>query len=143
MLQTSTVSQMKSWNYILKMSNSSDSPNSPSFSWDIPTVPWTDVKRNREDYIFAFRSWESFHNKLHKENNNKITEEFRGIMLYSLVYGRAKDLCKDIAFVVTEYEDGVERICNSINKRDAPLAVDSTYHDFSSLLSMLTFSFYV
>lgn len=39
---------------------------------------------------------ECFHEKLSDSNSNKITDEFRGIMLQYQRYGRAFDICKRI-----------------------------------------------
>ena len=84
------------------MTSNSDLPKRPRFSWDIRSVPWTDGKGDQEEYVNAVRSWSSFHNKLPDSNSNKIPKSLRGIMLHSHLYGRAKDLCKEIPFTEIE-----------------------------------------
>ena len=96
------------------MSDSSDLPNRPRFSWDIRTVPWNHGKGNQVYYVYAVRNWGPFRNKLPKTNSNKIPEKLRGIMLHSHFYYRTIDLCKVIIFEVIESEDGVERIGKAI-----------------------------
>ena len=85
------------------------------FSWDLRSVSWTDRKGNQEDYVNAVTSWKSFHNKLLDTNSNKISENLRGIMLYSHVYGRAKDICKRISFSEIISKNGVDLICEALH----------------------------
>ena len=56
-------------------------------------------------------------------------------MLHSHLHGRAKDLCKNILFVVIESEKGVERICKAVRKPDAISIASNTYQDFLYFLS--------
>ena len=58
-------------------------------------------------------------------------------MLHSHLYGRAKDLSKEIHFEVVESEDGVERICKGMHKRDALSVVSNRNYKFLSLLSTI------
>ena len=81
----------------------------PRFSWDIRCIPWTDGKGSQEEYVAAVKSWSSFHEQLPDSNSNKISKALRGIMLQSHLYGRAKDLCKDIPFDEISSEDGVDK----------------------------------
>ena len=55
-------------------------------------------------------------------------------MLQSNLYGRAKDLCKDTRFDEIEFEDGVDRICKTLHKKDALTFVSNAYSDFQNLL---------
>ena len=117
------------------MTSNSDLPKRPRFSWDIRSVPWTDGKGDQEEYVNAVRSWSSFHNKLPDSNSNKIPKSLRGIMLHSHLYGRAKDLCKEIPFAEIESDDGVDKICKAVYKQDALTIVSNAYSDFQDLLS--------
>ena len=56
-------------------------------------------------------------------------------MLHSHLYGRAKDLCKEIPFSVIASNDGVEKISKSLYKKDALIIVSNAYSDFQNLLS--------
>ena len=116
------------------MASNLDLPKRPRFSWDIRSVPWTDGKGDQAEYVAAVKSWSSFHDKLPDSNSNKIPQELRGIMLQSHLYGRAKDLCKDLLFEEIESEDGVEKICNTLYKKDALTAVSNAYGDFQNVL---------
>ena len=56
-------------------------------------------------------------------------------MLDSNLYGRAKDLCKDIPFSQIESDDVFDKICKVLHKKDA-LSIDSYANsDFLTLLS--------
>ena len=116
-------------------SNSYDLPKRPRFSWDIRTVPWTDGKGSQEDYVSSVTSWDSFHAKLPDSNSNKIPKGLRGIMLHSHLYGRAKDLCKDIPFAKISSNEGVQLICKALHKKDASSVVNTVYTDFMQLLA--------
>ena len=82
-------------------------------------MPWTDGRGNQEDYVFTVRSWSGFHDKLYDSNSNKTAKSLRGIMLHSHFYSRAKDLCKEIPYDKIESEDGVDKICKALYKKDA------------------------
>ena len=110
-------------------------PKLPRFPWDIRSVPWTDGKGSQEDYVSAVQSWSSFHNRLPTTNNSKIPIGLRGIMLHSHLYGRAKDICKNIPLAKIESNDGVDAICYALHKRDALSVVSNAYSDFLQLLS--------
>ncbi len=56
-------------------------------------------------------------------------------MLHSLLYGRAKDLCQEIPFEKISSEDGCDKICKGLQKRDDPFVVSTVYGDFLNLLS--------
>ena len=98
------------------MAGNLDLPNRLRFSWDIRSVPWTDGKEDQTEYVDAVKSWSSFHNELLDSNNNKIRKRIRGIMLPSHLYGRAKDLCKDLLFEEIGSEDIVDKIRNISTK---------------------------
>ena len=55
-------------------------------------------------------------------------------MLQSHLYGCAKDLCKDLLFAEIESEDGVDKICNTLYKKDAFTAMSNAYKDFQNVL---------
>ncbi len=78
----------------------------------------------------AVRSWSSFHDKLLDSNYDKIPIGLRGIMRHSHLYGRAKDLCKDIPFNQVESNDGADIICKHGHKRDPLSIVNTAYSDF-------------
>ena len=56
-------------------------------------------------------------------------------MLHSHLYGRAKDLCKEIPFSVISSNDGVDKICKSVYKKDALTIFSNAYSDFQKLSS--------
>ena len=56
-------------------------------------------------------------------------------MLHSHLYGRAKDLCKEIPLTKIESDDGVDKICKAVYKQDALTIVRNAYSDFQDLLS--------
>ena len=115
------------------MTSTVDLPKHPRFSWDIRSVPWTDGRGNQEDYVNAVRSWTAFHAELPDSKSNKIPKGLRGIMLHSHLYGRAKDLCKEIPFKEISSADGVEKICKALYKKDALTIVSNAYIDFQQL----------
>ena len=55
-------------------------------------------------------------------------------MLQSYLYGSAKDLCKDLLFEEIESDHGVEKICNTLYKKNALTAVSNAYSSFQNLL---------
>ena len=55
-------------------------------------------------------------------------------MLPSHLYGRGKDLCKDLLFEEIESEDGVHKMYNTLYKNDAFTAVSNAYGDFQNVL---------
>ena len=116
--------------------NTNDLPKRHRFSWDTRLVPWTDGKCNQEDYVNAVRSWSAFHDMLPDTNTNKIPKKLRGIMLHSHLYGLAKDFCQEIPFDQIATEDGCDKICKALHKRDALSVFSTVYGDFLNLLSM-------
>ena len=116
------------------MTSSVDLPKRPRFSWDIRSVPWTDGRGKQEDYVSAVRSWSAFHAKLPHSNSNKTPKILRGIMLHSRLYGRAKDLCKEIPFPEISSADVVSKICKRLYRKDALTAVSNAYSDFRNPL---------
>ena len=75
-------------------------------------MPWTDGCGNQEDYVSAVRSWSAFHAKRPDSNSNKIPKNLRGTMLHSHLYGRAKDLCKEITFAEISSADDASKNAN-------------------------------
>ena len=55
--------------------------------------------------------------------------------MQSHLYGRAKDLCKEILFNKITSEDGVDKICKALYKKDALTIVSNAYSDFQNLVS--------
>ena len=56
-------------------------------------------------------------------------------MLHSHLYRRAKDLCTGIPFSKLESDDGVDKICKALYKKDAVSVVSNTYSEFLTLVS--------
>ena len=56
-------------------------------------------------------------------------------MLNSHLFGRAKDLWKDIPFSEIESDDGFDKIGKALHKKDALSVVSNAYSDFLTLLS--------
>lgn len=98
-------------------------------------MPWTDGKGDQEEYADSVKLWNYFHDKLPANNSNKIPVDLRGIMLQSALYGRAKDLCRQIGDEVIQLDAGVSAIIIALHIRDPLSAVSSVYQDFLALLS--------
>ena len=71
-------------------------PIRPKFSWDAKSPPWTDGKRDQQEYRDAVKLWQTFHDSLPNSNSNKIPSALQAVCLKSQLYGRAKDLCSGI-----------------------------------------------
>ena len=56
-------------------------------------------------------------------------------MLHSHLYGRDKDLCKDLRFSDIESVNGVDKICKRLHKKDFLSVNSNGYGDFMALLS--------
>ena len=55
-------------------------------------------------------------------------------MLYSQLYGYAKDYCKEIPLNEIASDNGVENVCKCLYKKDALTFVRNDYSDFQTLL---------
>ncbi len=119
----------------MSVNTNNDLPKRHHFSWYTRLVPWTDGKGNQEDYVRAVRSWSAFHDMLSDNNSNKILKKLRGNMLHSHLYGRAKYLRQELPFEQISSEDGCDKICKALHKRDALSVVSTVYGDFLNLLS--------
>lgn len=111
-----------------------DFPKYPRFSWDPRSVPWTNEKGNLEYYDSAVNSWEYFHDKLPDSKINKIPSSFRGIILHSHLYRRAKDLCKHFPSSEIESEGGVSKIRQTLDNIKYALSIlSNSYSYFQNL----------
>ena len=115
-------------NQAVMSSTNNDLPKRPRFSWNIGQFPWNDGKGSQEDYVNAVISWSSFHDKLPQNNSSKIPKELRGIMLQSHLYG-------GVTFSEIDSDDGVDKICKALHKKDALSVVSNAYSEFLTLLS--------
>ena len=122
-------------NQAVMSSTDNDLPKGPRFSWDIRQVPWANGKGSQEDYVNAIKSRSSCHYKLPETNSNKMPKGLRRIMLHSDVYGRAKDLCKQIPLYGIESDDGVDKICKALHKKNALSVVTNAHSKFLIFLS--------
>ena len=64
-----------------------------------------------------------------------IPKGLSGIMLHSHLYGRAKDLCKDIPFDKIYSDKGVDLISKSLHKKESLSVVSTKYTDFMRVLA--------
>ena len=87
-------------------------------------------KRNQIEYVDAAKSWSSFQDKLPDSGSNKIPIGLCRIMLQSHLYELAKDLSKDLPLEEIESDEGVEKICKTLDKKGALTAVSNAYTDF-------------
>ena len=93
-------------------------PSRPKFAWDLRSPPWTDGRRNQDEYARSVRQWCRFHYGLPDANYNKISTPLRGICLSAQLFGHAKDLCICLSSVQLSSDDGVDLILNKIHQRD-------------------------
>lgn len=95
--------------------------------------PWTDVKGDQEEYRYAVKFRQTFHNTLPNSNSNKIPTALQAICLKSQLYGRAKDLCSGISDGQLTAEDAVNHIVGKIYQKDALSVVSEAYRAFNQL----------
>lgn len=93
-------------------------------------------KQSKEEYAFFLSLWSSIHDKLSGSNFNEILAELRGIVLQSRLYGRAKELCKNVPDFLIQSTSGAEAIVKAIYKRDALSTVSDVYQDFMNFLNL-------
>lgn len=83
----------------------------------------------------AVKRWGAFHNNLPDFNSNDISLQNHGILFFSHLYGRAKDLCEGIEDAVIASDDGTSLILKSNYKIDPLCLVSLVYTERQSLLS--------
>lgn len=90
-----------------------------------------DQRKREPGRIFnCFTLWSAFQDELPDNNSNKIPTALRGIMLFSQLYGCARDICKTISMDVIKSEDGVSETIKAIHKRDALSTVSDLFMIF-------------
>ena len=105
------------------------------FSWDLKSAPSTDGRVPQEEYADAVERWCDFHDLVDVKNPNRIAPNLRGIMLWSQLYGRARDCARKIPKHVLQSENGAHAIVAAVHRRDPLSVVSSVYSDFTSVIS--------
>lgn len=94
-------------------------PNRPKVCWYAKYASWSDEKGEQEQYSNYVNLWNAFNEALPDNNNIKITENIRTIILMSQLYDRTKNLCSGFINDYLLVEDVVKKIIEAKYQRDA------------------------
>lgn len=114
-------------------------PACPRFSWEIQTVPWTDVVCDQLSYVKAVLRSCQFHDNLDDSDANNIEPANSGLCLLSNFYGRAEDFVATIEDDRPSSDDAVEMIADRIQKRYAMSVTSLVFYEFPKVHNTVHF----
>lgn len=107
---------------------------SSRLQWDLRKFPWKEGVGDQSEYAKDVRRWEALYDNLDGSNGKKLDKYYRGIVLYSKIFGRALDLCEGLNEAKIASEECTDILFSTIHKKDPLYIVLNVFEEMNKLI---------